>query len=361
MKQWYYMIGADEFGPVDSTQLKQLAVSGTIPPTASVRPADSSHWMLASKIRGLFAPSVSVASSASASQRILPPTAANPSGNRPPRPAPRRADAAQQDTNPSGIVTSQVSFSVARSPHRRKHVSLPMAALGIGGAVAAVLVVSVGIWFAQRGQESETFPASLDKASASNIPNAADPVAAFEQLVATVKKRAVSPVCILRQMPESRAGAWTTGGKWIREESTYRVDDYDVTKTDSVITPFVGKIVVKRSLASFLDPRSDDHGIDGNMPDIWFNNESEAMAAKKATYSAPEYDSLWLEVEFIWKNGVWQPKESTGLYFPYSDDRKELNMLKKVRENEYIDEIYKDRPNPKVKTYTREVSTSRMR
>jgi len=52
---WYFRQDGQELGPVASRQLKQLAASGKLQPTGLVRKNDTSSWIPASNIKGLFA------------------------------------------------------------------------------------------------------------------------------------------------------------------------------------------------------------------------------------------------------------------------------------------------------------------
>jgi hypothetical protein len=51
---WYYSRKGVQAGPVSATELKKLASSGRLAPTDLVRKADSSKWVQAGKVRGLF-------------------------------------------------------------------------------------------------------------------------------------------------------------------------------------------------------------------------------------------------------------------------------------------------------------------
>jgi hypothetical protein len=51
---WYYSRNGVKAGPVSATELKKLVASGKLAPTDLVRKADSSKWVQAGKVRGLF-------------------------------------------------------------------------------------------------------------------------------------------------------------------------------------------------------------------------------------------------------------------------------------------------------------------
>lgn len=52
--QWFYRIGSDEIGPVNSADVRSLAKDGTIEPSTPVRKADGEKWIKAGRIKGLF-------------------------------------------------------------------------------------------------------------------------------------------------------------------------------------------------------------------------------------------------------------------------------------------------------------------
>jgi hypothetical protein len=54
MRKWFIRKDGQQYGPVDSIELKEKAESGELRPEDYVRPDDFSDWMRASTIRGLF-------------------------------------------------------------------------------------------------------------------------------------------------------------------------------------------------------------------------------------------------------------------------------------------------------------------
>jgi hypothetical protein len=55
MANWYYSIDGRQSGPVDATELKRLAASGTLGHQDKVRREDLAQWYPAAQIKGLFA------------------------------------------------------------------------------------------------------------------------------------------------------------------------------------------------------------------------------------------------------------------------------------------------------------------
>ena len=53
--QWFYRIGNQEIGPVNSAALKELADVGTVHRETLVRPTDHRDWHNADEVHGLFA------------------------------------------------------------------------------------------------------------------------------------------------------------------------------------------------------------------------------------------------------------------------------------------------------------------
>jgi|GEM_PF-2452015 hypothetical protein len=54
MTQWYYEASGEQHGPISSSQLKQLAISGLLKPTDLVWREGMLEWLPASRIIGLF-------------------------------------------------------------------------------------------------------------------------------------------------------------------------------------------------------------------------------------------------------------------------------------------------------------------
>lgn len=52
---WYCVIQGEEKGPFSGRQLKQLAANGKLTPTDKIRQHDSDQWVLAKRVKGLFA------------------------------------------------------------------------------------------------------------------------------------------------------------------------------------------------------------------------------------------------------------------------------------------------------------------
>jgi hypothetical protein len=68
MAKWFYLVGGQQIGPVESRQLKLLAASGRLAPNDPVRREDMAEWFQAKDINGLFI----------AAQPTLPPASAKP-------------------------------------------------------------------------------------------------------------------------------------------------------------------------------------------------------------------------------------------------------------------------------------------
>lgn len=67
--KWYYARNNQSVGPLSATQLRELAATGVLSPTDLVRRSGSPRWVVASKVKGLFArshPAVPVAAPADA-------------------------------------------------------------------------------------------------------------------------------------------------------------------------------------------------------------------------------------------------------------------------------------------------------
>lgn len=54
-KQWYFLKGQQQYGPISALELKQKADSGDLGPDDPVRPEDRQNWVQASTVKGLFA------------------------------------------------------------------------------------------------------------------------------------------------------------------------------------------------------------------------------------------------------------------------------------------------------------------
>lgn len=59
MAKWYFKKNGVSHGPIDSTQLRQLAETGQLEPNDPVRRDDMQSWATAGKIKGLFPSSAS--------------------------------------------------------------------------------------------------------------------------------------------------------------------------------------------------------------------------------------------------------------------------------------------------------------
>ena len=66
--QWFVQVGTNQRGPFSSAQLKAFVSAGKIGPKTHVRRADMATWVLAGKVKGLFA----VASPAALQQHPAP-------------------------------------------------------------------------------------------------------------------------------------------------------------------------------------------------------------------------------------------------------------------------------------------------
>lgn len=92
MAKWFYLVGGQEIGPVESRQLKLLADSGRLGPNDPVRREDMTEWYHAGHVNGLFTvaqPSSPTASSTSPS--------APPQSQPQPSPALRNKQKAQRN------------------------------------------------------------------------------------------------------------------------------------------------------------------------------------------------------------------------------------------------------------------------
>ena len=184
-----------------------------------------------------------------------------------------------------------------------------------------------------------------------------DPKNEFNKIVTKVKERASRPVGILEQTPQTLAGgSLAPADKWIRTESEYKVEDYSVKKTGPTASSYVGRIVVTRRFAVYIDPKNDQRGVNGRMPDRWFDSEAAAMRATKYFYEDRSYaqkaDEFLFTVDFAWKDGRWVQKElAAALLFPYSDEVDELVGYKRLRGNTYVHSFDKSRNPPVRKTY----------
>src|SRR5207302_9872255 len=54
MTEFFYRSGPNEFGPLDATELKQLAASGRLGTGDEVRRGRSGKWISAASVHGLF-------------------------------------------------------------------------------------------------------------------------------------------------------------------------------------------------------------------------------------------------------------------------------------------------------------------
>src|SRR6185369_13495197 len=77
MSNWFYRKSGQDFGPIPSSALKQLAAIGQLSPGDAVRREDMEKWTTARKVQGLFAEGSEVQArppSTQASARVMPVT-----------------------------------------------------------------------------------------------------------------------------------------------------------------------------------------------------------------------------------------------------------------------------------------------
>lgn len=66
--EWFYLVRGQEHGPITSSELRDLAASGRLSPSDSIRRTDMAAPVPASRVKGLF-PSAKEDASAHASQK----------------------------------------------------------------------------------------------------------------------------------------------------------------------------------------------------------------------------------------------------------------------------------------------------
>lgn len=71
--EWFYQVGGQQSGPVDSGELRRLAEAGIVSPGTWVRQTTSSCWVYAEQVRGLFQQSTSAPSSSLGASSPPPP------------------------------------------------------------------------------------------------------------------------------------------------------------------------------------------------------------------------------------------------------------------------------------------------
>ena len=141
-------------------------------------------------------------------------------------------------------------------------------------------------------------------------PAQVDALEAFERLVTSVRERArQSPICWVCRIGDNEYG---TAGKWFREDYYLSPPRYDVRKTDSLVTPYIGTIEVTEQRIQYLIP-----GTSGSRPgDDKFDSEAEAINSTNRSAWSPSN----LRADYAWRNESWIRKGGTApSTFPFAD------------------------------------------
>jgi len=190
----------------------------------------------------------------------------------------------------------------------------------------------------------------------SNLPkNTGDPQKDFQSLVEYIKGKCTKGYGSVKEMPQSLAGTWSWGGKWMREERHYSVIDFDAKEKDSIITPYVGTITIRERKYMFLDPVNDDHNRAFGA-DVYFDSYESAMkATEKIERKLPDVFRE-IEHEYVWKDGRWQHNTPHFFNAPISDKIRGVDG-EKIDKNTYrLD--WDDRPATTTKTYYSDLKTN---
>ena len=102
----------------------------------------------------------------------------------------------------------------------------------------------------------------------------------------------------------------TLSGKWSRYKHSWLVNGYDVRKTESLITPYVGIIEFSELTEVGLNDKSDEPD------DIVFKTEEDA---RNATTMKPEHGRN-RTAKYIWQDGRWSLSSDSGYtWYPITD------------------------------------------
>lgn len=140
-QQWYYTKNGENFGPISSQQLRELAAAQSIEPTDLVWREGLASWQPASKVKGLFATSV-----ASTDASVPPPL---PTAQQLPPPLPEEAASHQ---SPSVLGSPDLPSNTIDHSDVTSVVKAKATVIGISIAMALVLralfgVFSLSPWF----------------------------------------------------------------------------------------------------------------------------------------------------------------------------------------------------------------------
>jgi hypothetical protein len=115
MAEWHYSRGNEQYGPVSSAQLKQMAAGGQLQPTDLIWKDGMPGWLAAGKIKGLFDAAPAAAAPAATTQSA-PATAPPPAAPAPTsEPAPQPASPIEY-YNPSGGVPARLAKTMRGFP-----------------------------------------------------------------------------------------------------------------------------------------------------------------------------------------------------------------------------------------------------
>jgi len=184
MADWYVNLDGER-GPFSGAKLKALADAGKISRDTPVRKNSDGDWVVAEKVKGLFA------------EESPPPPMPKPEGQ-PEPPTPE-------------LSTKQ---------NARHTASSKMLIAGLCGGILVVGVLAVGLTNLLSGPQKDSV-----EGSAQNTPKKVDPVATFKQFAETLQVK----------LPDDFRNDWTLS--------------YDVKKTDSVISPLTGEVTLRANMS----------------------------------------------------------------------------------------------------------------
>lgn len=125
-----YRSGGVEHGPINSRQLKDLALSGRLRPEDQVRREDSDHWHAASKFRGLFDPEPTTEAGTGpadappapdATAPTTPPPSGSPAAPAPRSKVPQALERGLQEARATARATAEAARNAVEAGRGRLH------------------------------------------------------------------------------------------------------------------------------------------------------------------------------------------------------------------------------------------------
>lgn len=124
-----------------------------------------------------------------------------------------------------------------------------------------------------------------------------DPKSSFEKIVKELRQRVEKPIETVIEEDADDTVVPRVPGQWYRLKWEYEVLGYDIRKTDSVVTPLRGVIVVREKRLYVDDPKKPGYGV--RYPD-----EARARAAQPKWASFEPKDMTLI---YNYQNENWVP------------------------------------------------------